>query len=126
MSLTDRRRQILGFIADYQTRRGHAPSFKEIGFAVGLTSTSTVAQQIRALTRAGLVEQEPHQPRTIRLAPAVTVSPDGFVSQLVPVGECWRCETQHPADFTCTPVQGAAPVGALCATTSHHVSGDQP
>ena len=112
MSLTDRKRQILGFIADYTSRRGYPPTIKEIGFVTGLASTSSTAAQLRALQDAGLLAYKPYSPRSIRLAPGVAISPDGFISRLVPVDECERCETQHPADSACRSDTGAAPEAA--------------
>ncbi|MDA8046377.1 MAG: repressor LexA, partial [Actinomycetota bacterium] len=40
--LTGKRREILDFIAAHQRDRGYPPSVREIGGAVGLTSSSTV------------------------------------------------------------------------------------
>lgn len=108
MILTIRKRQIIAFIADYQARYSQSPSFKEIGLAVGITSTATVAHQIGTLRDAGLVESAPLLNRTVRLAPDVTVSPDGFISRLIPVDECGRCTAQHPADLGRCPNVGAA------------------
>lgn len=103
MTLTDRKRQILAFIADYTRLRGYPPTIKEIGFATGLASTSSTAAHLRALQEAGLLAYKPYSPRSIRLAPGVAVSPDGFVSRLVPVDACERCDTQHPADLDACP-----------------------
>jgi SOS-response transcriptional repressor LexA len=109
MILTIRKRQILAFIAEYTSLRGYPPTIKEIGFATGLTSTSSTAAQLRALQEAGLLAYKPYSPRSIRLAPGVAVSPDGSISRLVPVDECQRCKTQHPADLDRCPVTPAAP-----------------
>ena len=48
-SLTDRQRTILEVIRTSVTTRGYPPSIREIGDAVGLTSTSSVAHQLRTL-----------------------------------------------------------------------------
>ena len=51
--LTDRRRQILEFIDSQLRDRGYPPSVREIGEAVGLTSSSTVHAHLNALQDAG-------------------------------------------------------------------------
>src|SRR6202035_4165344 len=48
-SLTERQRTILNVIRESVTTRGYPPSIREIGDAVGLTSTSSVAHQLRTL-----------------------------------------------------------------------------
>ena len=49
--LTRRQRTILDVIRASVTTRGYPPSIREIGDAVGLTSTSSVAHQLRTLER---------------------------------------------------------------------------
>ena len=49
--LTERQRTILEVIRASVTGRGYPPSIREIGDAVGLTSTSSVAHQLRTLER---------------------------------------------------------------------------
>jgi repressor LexA len=48
-TLTPRQRAILTVIRDWAVRYGHAPSTREIGDAVGLSSTSAVSRHLRAL-----------------------------------------------------------------------------
>lgn len=119
MSLTPGQRKILVFVAGYTDRTGCSPTFREIGFAVGLRSTNTVAWYIRRLRDAGLLAAEPTRVRTTRLADGVTVWPDGSVTRLVLVEPCWRCRTQHPADLDCR-LRQAAP--ARDAREPHTVS----
>lgn len=49
--LTDRQRRVIEVIRDSVQRRGYPPSMREIGQAVGLSSTSSVAHQLMALER---------------------------------------------------------------------------
>lgn len=56
MSLTPRQQAIVDFIGQ---PRLYAPTLREIGEAVGLSSTSSVAHQIRALTAAGIIVARP-------------------------------------------------------------------
>ena len=52
--LTWRQRKVLQVIRDSVQRRGYPPSMREIGEAVGLTSTSSVSYQLRTLQQQGL------------------------------------------------------------------------
>ncbi|MFD7924012.1 transcriptional repressor LexA [Streptomyces sp. NPDC059740] len=61
--LTDRQRAIVDCIARSVADRGYPPSMREIGQAVGLTSTSSVAHQLLALERKGVLRRDPHRPR---------------------------------------------------------------
>ena len=64
-SLTDRQRTILEVIRTSVTTRGYPPSIREIGDAVGLTSTSSVAHQLRTLERKGYLRRDPNRPRAV-------------------------------------------------------------
>ncbi|MGV0634027.1 transcriptional repressor LexA [Mycolicibacillus trivialis] len=63
--LTDRQRTILEVIRASVTERGYPPSIREIGDAVGLTSTSSVAHQLRTLERKGYLRRDPNRPRAV-------------------------------------------------------------
>ena len=63
--LTERQRTILEVIRTSVTRRGYPPSIREIGDAVGLTSTSSVAHQLRTLERKGYLRRDPNRPRAV-------------------------------------------------------------
>ncbi|MBI3688353.1 MAG: transcriptional repressor LexA [Actinobacteria bacterium] len=63
--LTTRQRRILEVIRDSVERRGYPPSVREIGEAVGLTSTSSVAHQLSALQKKGMLRRDPHRPRAV-------------------------------------------------------------
>ena len=64
-SLTERQRTILNVIRASVTDRGYPPSIREIGDAVGLTSTSSVAHQLRTLERKGYLRRDPNRPRAV-------------------------------------------------------------
>ena len=64
-SLTERQRTILEVIRASVTTRGYPPSIREIGDAVGLTSTSSVAHQLRTLERKGYLRRDPNRPRAV-------------------------------------------------------------
>ncbi|MGH3907275.1 MAG: transcriptional repressor LexA [Pseudonocardiaceae bacterium] len=68
--LTPRQRRVLEVIRDWVGRLGYPPSVREIGEAVGLTSTSSVAHQLRALERKGYLRRDPNRPRAVGVRPA--------------------------------------------------------
>ena len=66
-ALTPRQRRILRFIHDWVQERGYSPSMREIGRAVGLTSTSSVEHQLSALENKGHLRREAGCPRTVEV-----------------------------------------------------------
>lgn len=67
IELTGKRREILDFIAAHQRERGYPPSVREIGEAVGLTSSSTVHTHLTTLQRQGYLRRDPTKPRAIEV-----------------------------------------------------------
>ncbi len=65
--LTPRQRRVLEVIRDCVERRGYPPSMREIGEAVGLTSTSSVAHQLTSLERKGFLRRDPNRPRAVEV-----------------------------------------------------------
>lgn len=66
--LTARQQRILDFIADTVRKRGYPPTVREIGEAVGLTSSSSVHAQLANLERLGLLHKDPTKPRAMALS----------------------------------------------------------
>lgn len=67
-TLSGKRRQILEFIAEEIRERGYPPSVREIGEAVGLTSSSTVHSHLQVLQREGFLRRDPSKPRAIAVS----------------------------------------------------------
>jgi len=65
VNLTPRQRKVLEVIRDWVERFGYPPSVREIGDAVGLTSTSSVHHQLRTLERKGYLRRDPHRTRAV-------------------------------------------------------------
>lgn len=61
----DRRESIVRFIADFHSKNGYAPSFREIGEGVGLASTATVKLHVAQLVRDGRLTQAAGQARSV-------------------------------------------------------------
>ena len=65
--LTARQRRVLEVIRDSVERRGYPPSMREIGEAVGLMSTSSVAHQLATLQRKGFLRRDANRPRAVEV-----------------------------------------------------------
>ncbi len=65
--LTERQRAILSFIQDEIQRKGYPPSVREIGEAVGLSSSSTVHAHLSHLEEMGYLRRDPTKPRAIEV-----------------------------------------------------------
>ncbi len=66
-TLTARQRKIVRFISGWVQERGYSPSMREIGRAVGLTSTSSVEHQLAALQAKGYLRRAAGCPRTVEV-----------------------------------------------------------
>ncbi len=66
--LTPRQRRILDFISGTVREQGYPPTVREIGEAVGLTSSSSVHAQLANLERRGLLHKDATKPRAMTLS----------------------------------------------------------
>ncbi|MFE0775410.1 transcriptional repressor LexA [Streptomyces sp. NPDC058861] len=73
--LTDRQHRIVDAIRSSIKDRGYPPSMRELGQAAGLSSTSSVAHQIDALVKKGVLRKDPKRPRAY--VPTTTTGPEG-------------------------------------------------
>jgi repressor LexA len=85
--LTWRQRKVLQVIRDSVHRRGYPPSMREIGEAVGLTSTSSVSYQLSTLQKKGYLRRDIGRPRTVevRLPGHPAVRPDQSTEDETPM-----------------------------------------
>jgi repressor LexA len=74
-TLTVRQQQVLDVIKLWVSRFGYPPSVREIGEAVGLTSTSSVSHQLQALQRKGYLRRDPNRPRAVGVLAATDDNP---------------------------------------------------
>jgi repressor LexA len=65
--LTDRQRQVLEFIKSDIVRTGYPPTVRDIGAAVGLSSSSTVHAHLEALEAKGIIRRDPSKPRALEV-----------------------------------------------------------
>jgi repressor LexA len=69
MTLPKRQQEVLDFLVGYIRDHGYAPSIEEIGEALGMRSTSTVAYHLDALTKKELIIRK--GPRSFDVADSV-------------------------------------------------------
>jgi repressor LexA len=65
--LSGKKRQILDHIEACLRDRGYPPSVREIGEAVGLTSSSTVHAHLASLQQLGYLRRDPTKPRAMEV-----------------------------------------------------------
>ena len=65
--LTLRQRRILEVIRETVESRGYPPSIREMGDAVGLASSSSVAHQLKVLEAKGFLRRDPNRPRALEV-----------------------------------------------------------
>jgi len=65
--ISKRQIQILSFLVYYITKNGYAPTIREIGSHVGLSSPASVKSQLDNLKWQGYIDFERNKPRTIKL-----------------------------------------------------------
>ena len=88
--LGDRQRKILVYIEECMRERGYPPSVREIGEAVGLSSSATVHNHLATLQELGYLRRDPTKPRAIemRFDSASGVTMDRRPTKYIPlVGE---------------------------------------
>ena len=67
LSLTKRQQEIFDFIKRYSSQHGYPPTVRDIGKAIGLTSSSTVHTHLSNLEKLGLLKRDPTKPRAIEV-----------------------------------------------------------
>lgn len=105
--LTNRQRQVLEFIRKEIDDKGYPPSVREIGEAIGLSSSSTVHGHLARLEEKGFLRRDPTKPRAIEVLdgiPRKRVVPVPIVGQVTagqPILAVENIEDHFPlpADF---------------------------
>lgn len=67
LNLTKRQQEIFDFIRRYSDKHGYPPTVRDIGRAIGLTSSSTVHAHLANLEKIGLLRRDPTKPRAIEI-----------------------------------------------------------
>ncbi|NBU32642.1 MAG: transcriptional repressor LexA [Actinobacteria bacterium] len=83
--LTARQRLILDYIGTATAERGYPPSMREIGEAVGLTSSGSVAYQLKILGEKGFINRDATRARALEIITPATGLPEHLAEgDLVP------------------------------------------
>ena len=83
--LTERQTKILDYIRYVTKVRNYPPSVREIGEAVGLSSSSTVHNHLLQLERRGLIKRDPSKSRTVQLVADMEMDEKRRQSVAVPI-----------------------------------------
>lgn len=67
LSLTKRQQEIFDFIKQYSGQHGYPPTVRDIGKAIGLTSSSTVHAHLANLEKLGVLRRDPTKPRAMEI-----------------------------------------------------------
>ncbi|MEA2404155.1 MAG: repressor LexA [Thermoleophilaceae bacterium] len=67
LKLTKRQQEIFDFIGRYSANHGYPPTVRDIGKAIGLTSSSTVHAHLANLEKIGMIRRDPTKPRALEL-----------------------------------------------------------
>ena len=89
-SLSAMQERILQAIQRSKLDKGYAPSMREIGDEVGLSSPSSVTHQLNQLELAGYISRDPKRPRTIDVLIEVAgleADPGADVENVTPIGD---------------------------------------
>src|SRR5215211_7218861 len=81
LNLTKRQQEIFDYVKRYGSEHGYPPTVRDIGKAIGLTSSSTVHAHLANLEKVGLLRRDPSKPRAIELLvdkAREVVSPSGL------------------------------------------------
>ena len=67
LNLTKRQQEIFEFIQSYSKKHGYPPTVRDIGKAIGLTSSSTVHTHLANLEKIGILKRDPSKPRALEV-----------------------------------------------------------
>ena len=109
--LTPRQQRILAHLRDSIEQRGYPPSMREIGAAVGLTSTSSVAHQLRALEQRGLIRKDPKRPRALEVFLPEVMAHRKAMSGEAPDATVTEANVNAYPDATMVPLVGRIAAG---------------
>lgn len=120
--LSPRQQAIIDVIRAHVAKHGFAPSFREIGDAVGLKSSSSVKHQLATLQAKGLVRVSANKSRAIELVGPQAPSdiPDGAIASRVIPFPVVSDDDQAVSDTRDVPLVGRIAAG-IPITAEQHV-----
>ncbi|MDR3307526.1 MAG: transcriptional repressor LexA, partial [Coriobacteriales bacterium] len=79
--LTNRQQEILDFLRTATAKQGYPPSVREIGNAVGLSSSSTVHSHLQALENKGYIHRDPAAARALVVVDQIVIEESNTLSE---------------------------------------------
>jgi repressor LexA len=101
--LSERQRDILDFIREFQRQYGYPPTIRQIGEKVGISSTSVVNYNLNKLEKEGYLTRDLRVSRGLRLVEAVEAAASALNGAVVRIPLVGRIFASQPV-----PVPGAA------------------
>ena len=65
--LSERQRAVLDFVREFTLKKGYPPAVREIGQAVGLSSSASVHNHLKTLEKFGFLQRDAAKPRALEL-----------------------------------------------------------
>ena len=87
MALTEKQKRVLEFIEQFTKEQGYPPSVREIGAAVGLTSTATVHGYLERLEKKGYLDRAALKTRAMKVVHPEEKPEAGEVETMVTADE---------------------------------------
>ncbi len=110
LNLTKRQQEIFDYVKRYRGEHGYPPTVRDIGKAIGLTSSSTVHAHLANLEKLGVLRRDPTKPRAIEVLvdkAKAAVSPIGLpVVGQVAAGQPVLAEENIEEYVTVPPIAG--------------------
>lgn len=94
-AITSRQQKVLDFICEFSAGKGYAPTLREIGEHMGISSTTGVRDHLLALARKGHLVRDGKTSRTMRVAVGSRVS---ATIQSEEFAKAWRYLLDHLVD----------------------------
>jgi len=108
MALSDRQKKILEFIRDFMRQHRYPPTIREIGSAVGISSTSVVNYNLDILEREGYITRNRTLSRGLNLVEDITEGRDDYRVIRVPLLGVIAAGSPIPV-----PDDGLTPLGEI-------------
>jgi repressor LexA len=107
-ALSERQRRILDYLQDFTVKSGYPPSIRQIGKAVGISSTSVVNYNLNRLVEEGYLDRDQKVSRGIRLTDKL-MKASGTLGDIVRVPLVGRIFASEPVPMpgTDSPIYGA-------------------
>lgn len=94
--LTERQREVLGFIRDFISEQGYAPSLREVASHLGIRGAKNAGKHLAALEKKGFIRRSPGLSRAIELSGTAAGGAGTEVSRTVSIPIAGRVRAGEP------------------------------